>query len=48
MRLSSLAAGVLVTVLAACSTPQASSTPSAAGDGVDGLVSALTAASASV
>src|SRR5207249_970013 len=48
MRLPALAAAVLVTLLTACATPPASPTPSAAGGGVEGLVSALAAASASV
>jgi len=48
MRLPSLAAAVLVTLLIACGTPPASPTPSAAGGGVEGLVSALAAASAPV
>jgi hypothetical protein len=47
MRCSSLAAGVLVTLLAACATP-ASPSPSASGGGVEGLVSALAALSAPV
>lgn len=48
MRLSSLAAGVLVTLLAACATPAASPSPSPSGVGVEGLVNALEAASAPV
>jgi len=47
MRLPSIATGVLVTFLAACATP-ASPLPSASGGGVEGLVTALVAASAPV
>ncbi len=48
MTLPWLAAAVLVTLLTACATPPASPTPSAAGGGVEGLVSSLAAASAPV
>lgn len=47
MRLSALATGALVTLLAACATP-ASSSPSSSGVGVEGLVNALKVASAPV